>query len=1035
MIDLAPQGFEGNDLEPRLAKSLPTVRNTARETDSGKVVRYNRLDRESVPTPSSRRLTQSETMKPKPNDDAKPTKIAPPKQRSTAPSAADGSPPLPHIVALGASAGGLEALQQFFKNAPPDSGMAFVVIQHLSPDYKSMMVELLSKNTTMPVKRVENGMPVEPNQVYLIPPKTQMTLLHGKLLLGEIDHSKGLVLPIDIFFKSLAEDQGERAIGVVLSGTGSDGTRGIRAIKETGGMVMVQEENSAKFNGMPSNAIATGLADFVLPPERMPEALLKYIQHPYVQKAPDPSGAPSAEENQIELLLALLRKETGVDFSFYKPSTILRRIERRMGIAQMITVEDYVRHLSESPQAVKALYKDLLISVTRFFRDPEAFEILRRKVIPEIFAQASGDQPVRIWVAGCATGEEAYSIAILCAEQIEESKKNLDIKIFATDLDKEALDHAGRGAYPESIVVDLPDEKLRRYFIKEGNSYSVQRNIRQMVVFAAHNILSDPPFTKISLVTCRNLLIYLQPILQNRVMTSFSFALHPRGYLFLGSSETIGDLSDSFETLNSRHKVFRHRGDLRPALAESVDLAPLQERMSRRSADLSRPFRASRASSRDQTVDQITAKLLREHVPACLVVEESGRLVYTYGTPGDFLALPAGQATLNALEMLPRALALVLSSAIYKAHRDHKTLTYRNIHLRGRDRMRSIDMTVEPFRDENSDEKLYLVFLAEAPLVPAVVAESESLDLDAKASQRINDLERELQTNKENLQAAIEELETANEELQATNEELLAANEELQSTNEELQSVNEELYTVNAEYQNKINELADLNTDMNNLLSSTQIGKLFLDLDLRIRKFTQPITQEVDLLPHDIGRPVGDFAHPFMQAIQRDAIKVLKTQNVFDQLMKSANGRWYLLRLVPYQTQQGEIFGVIAALIEVTALKESQLTARKGELAAAVTLNTLAAGVCAINEQGRIILFNEAFDQRLGGKKLPLSGAHFATLLAEPGQTPADWHQIRKDLQSPGIITLWSSDGTRHSARIQTRVASETTIWVATLID
>jgi two-component system, chemotaxis family, CheB/CheR fusion protein len=377
----------------------------------------------------------------------------------------------------------------------------------------------------------------------------------------------------------------------------------------------------------------------------------------------------------------------------------------------------------------------------------------------------------------------------------------------------------------------------------------------------------------------------------------------------------------------------------------------------------------------------------------------------------------------------------VLSSAIYKAHRDHKTLTYRNIHLRGRDRMRSIDMTVEPFRDENSDEKLYLVFLAEAPLVPAVVAESESLDLDAKASQRINELERELQTNKENLQAAIEELETSNEELQATNEELLAANEELQSTNEELQSVNEELYTVNAEYQNKINELADLNTDMNNLLSSTQIGKLFLDLDLRIRKFTQPITQEVDLLPHDIGRPVGDFAHPFMQAIQRDAIKVLKTQNVFDQLMKSANGRWYLLRLVPYQTQQGEIFGVIAALIEVTALKESQLTARKGELAAAVTLNTLAAGVCAINEQGRIILFNEAFDRRLGGKKSPLSGMHFATLLAEPGQTPADWQQIRKDLQSSGIITLWSSDGTRHSARIQTRVASETTIWVATLID
>jgi two-component system CheB/CheR fusion protein len=584
-------------------------------------------------------------------------------------------------------------------------------------------------------------------------------------------------------------------------------------------------------------------------------------------------------------------------------------------------------------------------------------------------------------------------------------------------------------------VVDLPDEKLRRYFIKDGNSYCIQRHIRQMVVFAAHNILSDPPFTKISLVTCRNLLIYLQPVLQRRVMTSFRFALYPRGYLFLGSSETIGDLSASFETLSPRHKVFRHRGDLRPILSEGMDLTPLQERMSRRSADLSRPFRASRASNREQTVDRITAKLLREHVPACLVVEESGKLIYTYGTPGDFLALPAGQATLNALEMLPRALALVLPGAIHKAQRDHKTLTYRDIRVRGRDRMRSIDMTVEPFRDEDSDAPLYLVFLAEASLALAAAAESESLDLDAKASQRINDLERELQTSKENLQAAIEELETSNEELQATNEELLAANEELQSTNEELQSVNEELYTVNAEYQNKIDELADLNNDMNNLLTSTQIGKLFLDLDLRIRKFTQPITQEIDLLPHDIGRPVGDFAHPFMQAVHRDAIKVIKTHNVFDQLMKSATGRWYLLRLVPYRTQQAEVFGVIAALVEVTALKESQLAARKGELAAAVTLNTLAAGVCAINEQGRIILVNEAFEQRLGRAKSQLSGTHFTALLAEPGQTPSNWPQIRNNPQPSGIITLWASDGTSYSARLQTRAAGETTIWVATLID
>ncbi len=961
-------------------------------------------------------------------------RTATPKRDPAAGKTPAGAPKAPHIVGLGASAGGLEALQQFFKHMPPDSGMAFVVIQHLSPDYKSMMVELLSKTTAMPVHRVVDGMPVESNQVYLIPPKTQLTLRHRKLLLGDVDHSKGLVLPIDIFFKSLAEDQGERAIGVVLSGTGSDGTRGIRAIKEAGGMAMVQEESSAKFSGMPGSAIATGLADFILPPEQMPEALLKFCRHPYVKNPPDQPGALIAEENQLDKLLTLLRRETGVDFSFYKPSTILRRIERRMGIAQLITVEEYVRHLDQSPPEVKALYKDLLISVTKFFRDPEAFEVLRKKVIPEIFTQASADQPIRVWVAGCATGEEAYSVAMLCADYLEDSKKNADVKIFATDLDKEALDYAGRGVYPESIVVDLPDEKLRRHFLKEGNNYHVQRSIRQMVVFAAHNILSDPPFAKISLVTCRNLLIYLQPVLQQRVLTSFSFALYPKGYLLLGSSETIGDLTGSFETVSLRHKIFCHRGDSKPALSEGVDLAPLHERMTRRVTDQLAPLRSTRAASRDQAVDRITAKLLREHLPACLVIEESGQLAYTYGTPGDFLALPAGQATLNAFDLLPRALALVLSSATHKALKDNKPLSYRDIRIRNRGRIRSINMTVEPFRDEAGGGMLYLVFLAEAS-PPTPIAEGESLDLDNKASQRISELERELQINRENLQATIEELETSNEELQATNEELLAANEELQSANEELQSVNEELYTVNAEYQNKIAELAELNNDMQNLLTSTGIGKLFLDIELRIRKFTQPITEEIDLLPHDIGRSVGDFAHPFLQTIRRDAETILKTRNTIHQLLKSPSGRWYLLRLVPYRSQQGEMSGVIAALIEVTALKESQLAARNAELIASTVLNSLTSGVCAVNEQGRVILTNNAFRRRTGFTKPRISDINFTDWLVEPGQAPPDWRQFRNDGPQPDIVMIHGPAGDRHPARLRRRTAGEAAIWIVTLED
>lgn len=971
-------------------------------------------------------------MKQKSGNETKPARTVAPKRAVAAGPNPTGAAESPHIVGLGASAGGLEALQQFFKHMPFDSGMAFVVIQHLSPDYKSMMVELLSRTTSMPVHRVVNAMRVEPNQVYLIPPKTQLTLSQGRLLLNEIDHSKGLVLPIDIFFKSLAEDQGERAVGVILSGTGSDGTRGARAIKEAGGMVMAQEESSAKFSGMPGSAIATGLADFILPPEQMPEALLKFVRHPYVKNPPDQTGGLIAEENQFDSLLALLRKETGVDFSFYKPSTILRRIERRMGIAQLITVEEYVRHLKQSPQEIKALYKDLLISVTKFFRDPEAFEVLRKKLIPDIFAQASAEQPVRIWVAGCATGEEAYSVAILCADHIEHSKKNADVKIFATDLDKEALDHAGRGIYPESIVVDLPDEKLRRYFLKEGNSYHIQRDIRQMVVFAAHNILSDPPFAKISLVTCRNLLIYLQPVLQQRVLTSFSFALYPQGYLFLGSSETIGDLTGYFETVSLRHKIFRHRGDSRPALSEGVDLLPLHERMTRRVADQLTPFRQVRATGREQSLDRITEKLLREHLPACLVIEESGLLVYTYGTPGDFLALPAGQATLNAFEMLPRALALVLSSAIHKAHKDNKALTYRDIRIRNRSRLRSINMTVEPFRDE-SVGTLYLVFLSETLL--AATTEGESLDLDNKASQRINDLERELQISRENLQATIEELETSNEELQATNEELLASNEELQSTNEELQSVNEELYTVNAEYQSKINELADLNNDMTNLLTSTGIGKIFLDTNLRIRKFTRPITEEIDLRQHDIGRPIGDFAHPFLQAIHRDAETILKTRNTLHQLLKSASGRWYLLRLVPYLGQQGEMGGVVAAMVEVTALKESQLAARTAELVAGAVLNSLDSGVCAVNEQGRVILANDEFRRRTGFSKAQIGHAHFTDWLTKDRANALDWQQIRDSPQLAENLIILVPTGIPHPVRLRQRAAGDTIIWIATLAD
>jgi two-component system, chemotaxis family, CheB/CheR fusion protein len=831
----------------------------------------------------------------------------------------------PYIVALGASAGGLEALQQFFSHMPSNSGMAFVIIQPLSPDFKSMMVELIAKTTNMEVNRVEDGMLVEPNKVYIIPPKTELKIFHGKLLLTPVEHGKGLLLPIDAFFKSLADDQGERAIGVILSGTGSDGTRGVRAIKEVGGIVMVQDEGSAKFSGMPSSAIATGLADFILTPDQIPPALIRYIDHPYLKNLEAEKPVLLTEENQLDKLLAILRNETKVDFSSYKPNTIVRRIERRMGIAQVVTIEEYIHYLMHSKNELNLLYKDLLISVTKFFRDTEAFIFLREKVIPELFKSADLDKQVRIWVAGCATGEEAYSLAIMCADYMEGTGQHRSVKIFATDLDKEALEYAARGVYPDSVAADLPDPKLRRFFNKEGNSLNISNRIRQMVVFAAHNIISDPPFNRMDMVTCRNLLIYLKPTLQQRVLKVFSFALYPRGYLFLGSSETIGEMSDVFETSSIKQKIFRHRGTVKPTLTEGLVLAPKHDSLIMKNAEMLSALGQKRPNELDLVIEIITAKILRERLPACLVLEANGTLVHTFGNPNLFLSTPPGRATLNALEMMPREISLLVSSAMQKIRKTNKTVTYRGIKYTHNIESIIVDLTLEPFLSPDKDKLLYLLFIENANSAAVEGLVAEDLHLDQKVSQRIKDLEHDLQLNKENLQATIEELETSNEELQATNEELLASNEELQSTNEELQSVNEELYTVNAEYQGKINELAELNTDMMNLLSSTGIGKIFVDINMRIRKFTAPITTEIDLLPHDEGRSITDFSHPFLKKIADEATKVIKNNTQVDHLINNGNGKFYLLRIVPYLTLQQEVDGIVATLVDLTDLLKDRL--------------------------------------------------------------------------------------------------------------
>ncbi len=463
-----------------------------------------------------------------------------------------------HYVAVGASAGGLEAIESFFSHMPPDSGLGFIVIQHLSPDYKSLMVELLSKRTPMPVRRAEDGLPVLPNNVYLIPPKKNLTIFHGKLLLSEQDHSKGINLPIDVFLRSLAEDQSEKAVAVILSGTGSDGTRGLRVIKEYGGMVMVQDEESAKFNGMPRAAISTGLADFVLPPDQMPGQLLSFSKHPYITKV-ERSETLLSDEQGLTRIFSILREKCKVDFTFYKPSTVTRRIERRMTINQTDDIRDYVAYLSNNPGEAVALYRELLIGVTSFFRDPDAFDCLVQHGLPEIFKSASSRE-IRFWVACCSTGEEAYTMAILARECMEMLGTSHDVKIFATDIDRDAIHYAASGSFPESVAADISPRLLAKYFYKKDDNFQIARNIREMVVFAQHNLIKDPPFTNISLISCRNMMIYLQPILQRKVLEFFNFSLNPGGILMLGTSETTGDMADYFEPVAPKWKIYRSKG-------------------------------------------------------------------------------------------------------------------------------------------------------------------------------------------------------------------------------------------------------------------------------------------------------------------------------------------------------------------------------------------------------------------------------------------------------------------------------------------
>lgn len=833
-----------------------------------------------------------------------------------------GSPGFP-IVGIGASAGGLEALEELFDNMPINSGMAFVVVQHLSPDFKSVMDELLARHTRIPIHRVVDNMPVEPNAIYLIPPKKEMIVSAGKLLLSDKDPSSGLTLPIDIFFRSLAQDAGPRSIGVVLSGTGSDGSRGICDIHEAGGFVVAQDVDSARFDGMPKSAAETGIVDVVARPEQIPATLLSYTQHPCAASMTDSMPTDPALLEGFDAIFQLLRKTYDIDFSYYKRTTVARRVQRRLSMNQITDLEDYIERLREDSNELNLLYKDLLIGVTKFFRDTEAYQRLQQDVLPQLLVKVRPEGELRIWSAGCATGEEAYSLAILVHEQLEQLKLRLNVKIFATDVHRTSLDFASAGVYSDASLSEVSPERLARYFTRVKSGYHVAPELRQMIVFAPHNIVKDAPFTKIDLITCRNLLIYLEPPAQKKAISLFHFALNTGGVMLMGPSESPGDLADEFEAVHERWKIYRKRRDKRlpPDMRLPLSVGYIPRRGSRGLSSVP-PLQ----SPPDAPLLRAYDELLKDYAPPSLLVNERRELVQSFSGASAFLRMRDGRPSNDVFDLVVPDLKIPLATAVQQAAKKRATVTFKGIRVTTDQGAQQIKLTVKPIPDRHSDSDHFLISLEAVADARPVSDErdTQSMDLGRASQEQVHALESELRYMKENLQATVEEMETSNEELQATNEELVASNEELQSTNEELHSVNEELYTVNAEYQKKIGELTEMTADMDNLLHSTDVGVIFLDPDLCIRKYTPKIAEVFHLLPLDIGRRIESFAPNIDRAeLLEDLKRVLRDEIPFEAEVHGADSKTFLLRILPYRAKT-KIDGVVVTLIDISQLKQAE---------------------------------------------------------------------------------------------------------------
>ncbi len=831
------------------------------------------------------------------------------------------------IVGVGASAGGLEALEQFFAGVPLNSGMAFVVIQHLAPDRQGMLPEILQRTTAMPVKQATDRMSVAPDNVYVIPPNQDISLHHDKLYLQAPLEAHGLRLPIDSFLRSLAVERRELGIGVILSGMGSDGTLGLQAIKEQGGLSLVQEPASAKFDAMPRSAINAGLADIIAAAHELPARIGAFLKRTPASFSAQTASESRTKNSAFEQACILLRMRTGHDFSLYKKSTMYRRIERRMGIHQLPGIADYVQFLQANPQEIDLLFKELLIGVTHFFRDPAAWAFLQEEVFPALIAAQPAGAELRAWVAGCSSGEEAYSLAIAFREVIQQSPEpgRVTLQIFATDLDPDAIAVARHGFYPANIAADVSGERLARFFSADGDGYRVNKVIREKVIFAPQNVIMDPPFTKLDILTCRNLLIYLGPELQKKLLPLFHYSLKPGGILFLGSAESLGGFGELFTPVESKARIFRR--EPAPLRVADVDFP------TRRMAPADHPGEAHLPLAPPFNLQTLTEQLLvTKYSPSAVLINGAGDVLFISGHTGKYLEPAAGKANWNIHVMARGQLRNELAIALPEALRSGGEVVVRNLKIGLEARPQFIDLSVYPIREPDPLRGMILLAFSETtpPHAKPHAARSSADAAYIELEHTLRQAAEENRRIREEMQNSHEALKSANEELQSTNEEMQSTNEELTTAKEEMQSLNEELHTVNAELQSKVDELSATNNDMKNLLNSTAIATVFLDTLLHIRRFTDQATRIFKLIPGDLGRPLSDIVSSLdYPQLQADAREVLRTLVFSEKQVTGRNTRWYLVRIMPYRTLENVIDGVVITFIDISDAKHLEAELRK----------------------------------------------------------------------------------------------------------